>query len=91
MPETGTTTKEQQRHLDLVERLDDVTKALLALLNSNGQATAPIVNVSVDPPTVIVSPSEVVVQDRLYELPTYLFTVKRNQVGFIESILAEPQ
>lgn len=88
MPETGATSKEQQRHLDLVERLDDIVRAILA--SAAGGTLPPIVNVSVDPPTVTLSPSEVVVQDRLYELPRYLFTVNRDHIGFIVSILAEP-
>ena len=89
MPETGTTTPEQQRHLDVTERLDDIVKAILA--TSSGSTIPPIVNVTVDPPSVTLTPSQVVVRDKVYPFPTYLFTVKRNQMGFIESIRAEPE
>jgi len=88
MAETGTTSKEQQRHLDVTERLDDIHRAILTM--SSGSTIPPIVNVTVDPPSVTLTPSQVVVRDEVYALPRYLFTVNRNHIGFIVSILAEP-
>ncbi len=84
---TGTTTRDEQHRMDLLEALGEIATSL------NGRdrtLPAPIVNVSVDPPAVTLSPSKVMVQERVVEMPTYLFTINRNTNGFIMTILAEP-
>lgn len=84
----GKLTKENRQHLELIDALGDIAKVLQD--QAGGSSIAPIVNVLASPPTLTITPSEVVVRHPDTPPPSYTFTVHRNQRGFIESITAEP-
>lgn len=85
MPQIGETPTEQQQHLDLVEGLEEIVRAIRA-----GAVQPPVVNVSVDPPAITVTPSQVVIDRRDSDPRSYKFQIHRDRQGRIDHITAEP-
>lgn len=83
---TGETPTEQQQHLDLVEGLEEIVRAIRA----GAVKPPPVVNVSVDPPAMTVTPSQIVIDRRDSDPPSYKFQIHRDRQGRIDNITAEP-
>ncbi len=85
MAVTGEMTEEQERHAEFIDSMDGIAGAINSI---TAESKPPIVNVKVDSPIVKVPSSKVVLSVR--KPVSYVFTIVRQQNGFIESVIARP-
>ncbi len=88
MAVTGETSIEQDQHADIVETLGEIKAEIRSINITTPAVEPPVVNVSVEPTTVLVPPSSVTVQAR--KPVSYEFTIRRHHDGRIKSVRAVP-